>query len=206
MASLQLILDLLGRLGQGLNERTQDIGLAGHVVALRRSQPALGQDVTEPPQLVGRPGVALAQLVEDADVVLGVLVLGALLELGGDLIDLLGDLGEVGARQLGDDGVEGGDGAGRVVEAAAGEPVRAGLLVDVGEEVGLGAAALVEDAVLATRGEELDGRVRGDAVGLGGGLAVGGVGVDLGDQDVVVACVVGGNALPDGGEVLAVWG
>lgn len=204
MASLQLILDLLGRLGQGLDERAQDIGFAGHVVALRRSQPALGQDVAEPPQLVGRPGVALAQLVEDADVVLGVLVLGALLELGGDLVDLLGDLGEVGARQLGDDGVEGGDGAGRVVEVAAGEPVRAGLLVDVAEEVGLGAAALVEDAVLATRGEELDGRVRGDAVGLSGGLAVGGVGVDLGDQDVVVACVVGGDALPDRGEVLAV--
>jgi hypothetical protein len=133
-------------------------------------------------------------------------VLGALLELGGDLVDLLGDLGEVGARQLGDDGVEGGDGTGCVVEAAAGEPVRAGLLVDVGEEVGLGAAALVQDAVLAAGGEELDGRVRGDAVGLGGGLAVGGVGVDLGDQDVIVACIVGGNALPDGGEVLAVWG
>jgi len=62
--------------------------------------------------------------------------------------------------------------------------VGAGFLVDELEERGLVAAAVVVLGSLTAGGEELDGRVRGDALGGSGVLAVAGLGVNLGDQDV----------------------
>lgn len=80
----------------------------------------------------------------------------------------------------------------------------AGLLVDVVEEILLVAAAFVVDGLLAAGGEVLDGRVGRDTILLGDSLALGRVGVDLGDQDVGVSREVGGDRLPCRSELLAV--
>ena len=80
----------------------------------------------------------------------------------------------------------------------------AGLLVDVLDEGVLGTATLVRNAVLAAGREELDGRVRADALLLGDGLAVGRLGINLGDDDILIVVKVVSKSLPRGGEVLAV--
>lgn len=80
----------------------------------------------------------------------------------------------------------------------------AGLFVDVGDEGLLAAAAIVVDGLLAASGEELDGGVGLDAVLRGDGLAVGSLGIDLGNDDILLVDKVGGDRVPDGGELLAV--
>jgi len=157
---LKLILDLLGLLGHLLDEPPQDVGLAGQLVQLARGQAALLQDAVETRQLLGGVVVVLGQLVEDAQVVLGVLVLRLLLEGVGLLLGLLGGVGQRGAaRELGDDAVEGGDGAGAGAEETSGQTVRLGLLVEEDDKVLLASAARVIVRCLVALGEELDGRV-----------------------------------------------
>lgn len=200
---LQLVLDLLNLLRE---ETAQDVGLAGELVQLGRLQATLLQDAVQTGQLLGDVVAVLAQLVEHADVVLGVLELGLLLQARGLLLRLLEGVGQWGrgAAELVDDGVERLDGARVRVQAAADGAVRAGLLVQERDEVRLAAATTVGLGLLGAGGEVLDGRVGADALRLGGSLAVIGLGIDLGNQDIGLVLVVLGELLPCGNELLAV--
>lgn len=80
----------------------------------------------------------------------------------------------------------------------------ASLFVNVLDEVLLAATALVGNGLLAASREELDGGVRGNTKLLSGSLALGGLGVDLGNNNVLLVDEVGGEGLPDRGESLAV--
>lgn len=203
--SLELLLGILSLLSNLLDKLAQDIGLALDLVTLSGSKAALGEDTVQARKLLGGIALALVELVEDAHVVLGVLVLSILLELLGLLLDLGSDVGDlITAEHLGDKSVEGSNRAGDGVELAARDTVGAGLLVDVLDEGVLGTATLVRNAVLAAGREELDGRVRADALLLGDGLAVGRLGINLGDDDILIVVKVVSKSLPRGGEVLAV--
>jgi hypothetical protein len=148
--------------------------------------------------------LALVELVENAIVVLGVLEVSTLLELLGLCLDLLGNLSKVGASQLGDDVVKSFNGASTVVQRSTSDSVGAGLLVDELDEVLLGAAALVDLALLVSGGEELDGGISSDSMCLGSLLSTRGVGIDLGNNNVLVTNEIGRKGLPGRGEVLAV--
>ena len=80
----------------------------------------------------------------------------------------------------------------------------ASLGVDPVKEVLFLAATLVSNGLLATSVEPLDGRVGGDVVLLGSSLAIGSIGVNLGNQNILVVGKVMSNGLPNRGEVLAV--
>lgn len=80
----------------------------------------------------------------------------------------------------------------------------AGLLVDVGNEVTLAAATLVCNSILAAGGEVLDGRVGCNSVLLSCSFAIGGIGIDLGDDNVRFADEVVGENVPSRGELLAI--
>lgn len=203
--ALQLILGLLNLLSNVLDELLEDVGLGLNLVALRGSKSTLGQDAVESGRLLLDPALVLAELVKDADVVLGILQLGSLLELASLLLYLGGDLGERSATsQLLDEGIEDSDGASGVVELTAGETVRTSLFVDVLENGGLGSGSVVVDALLVASGKELDGRVGLDTILGGHGLAVGGLGIDLGNDDVLLVGERGSDEFPDGGKLLAV--
>lgn len=202
-AHSKLILSLTGNLVQ---EPPQNIGLAGKLIQLGRSQATLLDNPIQTSQLLGSIPVALAQLLEHAEIVLGILVLGLLLERLGLLLSLGGRVGEgCAASELGHNAVENLDGAGLFVQNATHGAVRAGLLVHEGDERGLVAAAAVVLGRLAAFREVLDGWVRGDTLRRGSGLAVRGFGVDLGDQHVGFVGEVGGEGLPCWSEALAVW-
>lgn len=199
---LELLVDALGSL---LEELPEDVGLAGELVTLGGSDTTPRKDAIQTSQLLGGPVVAVVQLGEHLDVVLGVLVLGVLGKGGSRSFDLLGGLGEGGAAgEPGDDGIQGGDGAGNGIETTTNGTAGAGPLVNPVKERLLGAAAAVDLGLGGALGEPLDSRVRGDALGGGGALAVLGLGIDLSDQNVVIQDEVLGNALPNRGEALAI--
>lgn len=77
--TLQLILHFLNLLGRLLSKLFKNVDLGLDLIALARSQAALGQDAIEPGQFLGDIVVILAKLVENADVVLGVLGLNGIL-------------------------------------------------------------------------------------------------------------------------------
>jgi hypothetical protein len=79
------------------------------------------------------------------------------------------------------------------------------VLVEELDESLFGATALVRGGLGGTLLEELDGRVRGDALLLSESLCVLSFGIDLGDQDVGLVDKGVGEGLPDGSEGLAVW-
>jgi hypothetical protein len=180
-------------------ELPQDVAAADQVVELLGGEVALADQTLQTLELL--LGVALvgASLLEDLDVVLSVLVL----EVSGDLLGLL-DTITVGRLELGNNSLEGLDGATSGVETATNSAVGARVLVEVLDEGVLRAATLVQDRLGGALLEELDGRVRGNALLGGKGLCVLSLGINLGDQDVGLVDEVVGEGLPDGGEGLAV--
>ena len=98
------------------------------------------------------------------------------------------------------------DGAALGVEAAAGEAVGAGLLVEEVDELLLGPAAGVGLALGRALGEELDGRVGSDALLAGSRLAVLGLRINLGDDDVGLGDEVLRESFPGRSQGLAVYG
>jgi hypothetical protein len=138
-------------------------------------------------------------LLEDLDVVLGVLVLQSGGE-GGGLLNAVA----VGSLELLNNGVESLDGSAGGIETAADSAVSAGVLVEELDECLLRAAALVWAGLEGALLEVLDGRVRGDALLLGESLCVLGFSVNLCDQDIGLVNEGVGESLPDGGEGLAV--
>lgn len=182
-----------------LLEQLQDVGPARQIIDLLRRQTALLEHALQTTDLLVDVALIGADLLKHLDVVVLVLALSALSCLLG-LLDAL----VPGALELLDDLVQGLDGAAGGVEAAAGRAVGARLLVEERNESRLGAAAIVVDRLGAALGEELDGRVRLDALVLRGSLGVGGFGVDLADDDVGLELEVLGEGFPDGGEALAV--
>jgi hypothetical protein len=200
-------LELIPGIASDLSHKLlQNVPLRGELIQLSGSKTTLLDDSIETSQLLGGIAVALSELVEDAEVVLGVLQLRSILERLSLLLCLGSGVREcgAGAGEGGDDGVEHIDGASLLVQAAAGGAVGAGLLVDKVHEGLLVAAAGVGLGRLAAGGEELDGRVRADALGGSGVLAARRFGIDLGDEDVGLAGEVGGELLPGRGEGLAV--
>lgn len=81
----------------------------------------------------------------------------------------------------------------------------AGVLVEVLNERVLGAGTLVRGGLGRSLLEELDCRVRGDALLLGESLCVLGFSINLGDQNIGLVDEGVGESLPSGGEGLAVW-
>lgn len=200
---LQLILDLLNLLSHRLSKLPEDVRLALDLITLGRGHATLGQNPIQAGKLLRNVVVAAAQLLEDADIVLGVCKLRRV----GQLLDHLLRLGEQvsqggTASDLGHDGIERVDRPGRGVETTTRKTVRASLFVDPCEESLLVPAAVVLDSLSASGGVPLDGRVGGDALVFGERLV--GLGVDLGDDDAALANKVGREGLVDGGKGLAV--
>ena len=147
--------------------------------------------------------LVLSKLAERLDVVGGVDVL----TLFGELQDLLRDSREglgVAADELLELLVEGGDTAGGLVETSTDGAVGSGFLVEEGSERGFGAAAFVGGGFGAAFGEEFQCGVAGHSVAQGDSLAVGGVGVNFGDDYVGVVGEVVGEDFIDGGKGFAV--
>lgn len=78
------------------------------------------------------------------------------------------------------------------------------MLVDPGKDGLLAATPVVVNRLLAAGREPLDGGVGPDALLLRDGLAVGSLGVNLGNKNILVIDEVGRNILPGGGKALAV--
>lgn len=201
-AHLQLILGVLDL----LDESAQNIGLGSELIKLRRGETALLQDTIQTRQLLARIIVVLAQLVEYLDIVLGILGLGALLDGGGLLCHLSSSISQdsLAASELVNDNVECVYQTRGSAETTTLCAVGTSLLVQEGHQVFLGAAAVVGLALLAAGGEELNGRIGAHALLLGGGLAVLGISINLGDDDVDLVLEIVGELLPGGCEVLAV--
>lgn len=198
MHRLQLLLDLLD-LGRELAE---DVAALDQIIKLLRCQTTLAKQTLESVGLLLHVSRVGSQLLKHLDVVLCVLV-GKTLG-GGN--SLCGDGGQkLTAGVLGDDAVKSGDGAGGCVEASTNSAVSAGLLVDVGNQGLLGAAALISDGFGRSLGEELDGGVGLDSLVLSSGLCVWCFGVNFGDQDGGLGFEVVSELLPDWGKRLAVY-
>lgn len=73
---LELILDVLHRL---LNELAENVDLGSKLINLGLGKTTLLEDALETGKLLGGITLVLAQLVEDAEVVVGVLELGRVL-------------------------------------------------------------------------------------------------------------------------------
>lgn len=183
------------------DKAAEDVATGDNVIQLLRGRATLSQDLLETSDLLGGVALVLAELFGSLNIVLSVLVLktlSSLLDLNSKLVKLLS------CNVLRHNLVQRGDGTGDGVEATTGGTVSAGLLVDELDEGLLGASAGVVLGLGGALGEELDGRVSGDALFLGQGTGVLGFGIDLGDNDVGLAGVVIGEGLPGGGEALAV--
>lgn len=183
------------------DKAAEDVATGDNVIQLLGGRATLGQDLLETSDLLGSVALVLAELISSLDIVLGVLVLktlGSLLNLDGKLVELLS------SNVLRNNLVQHGNGAGGGVETATGRTVSAGLLIDELDESLLGASAGVVLSLGGALGEELDGRVSGDALFLGQGTGVLGFSIDLGNNNVGLAGVVVGEGLPGGGKGLAV--
>jgi hypothetical protein len=183
----------------GAQEPLQDVAPADQVVKLLRCEVALGDQALQTLRLLLRVVLVGTNLLEDLDVVLGVLVLQSSGK-GSSLLNAVA----VGRLELLNNCVERLDGATGGIETAANSAVGTGVLVEVLDERVLGTSALVRSGLKGTLLEELDGRVRGDALLLCESLCVLGFGVNLGDKDVGLVNESVGESLPDGGEGLAV--
>jgi hypothetical protein len=181
-------------------ELLENVAPAGQVIELLRGKVALADQALQ--ALVLLLGVLLvgANLREGLDVVLGVLVLQG----GGKSCGLL-DTIAVGVLELLDNSVEGLDGATSGIKTATDGAVGAGVLVEILDERVLGTGTLVRGGLERALLEELDCRVRRDALLLGKSLRILSFGIDLGDQDVGLVNESIGKSLPDGSEGLAVW-
>lgn len=183
------------------NKATEDVATGDNIIQLLRGRATLGQNLLETSHLLDSVFSILAQLVGGLDIVLGVLVfkaLGGLLDLDGELVELLS--GDV----LGNNLVQNGDGTGSGIETTTGSTVGTGLLVNELDKGIFGASTGVVLGLGGALGEELDGRVSGDALLLGQGTGILGFGIDLGDNDVGFADVVIGEGFPSRSEALAV--
>lgn len=198
---LQFILNVRLLLDKG----AEDIGLSLELINLAKSKTTLSQEALEAGELLGDVTVDAPDLVKDSNVVVGILLLGSVLDGRSLVLDLLGHLGELLAvNVLGNERSKLLDGAGNVVQPAASDTVGSGLFVDKLDESLLGSAALVILGLFAACRPELDGGVAGDAQGPGPFLILRRVGVDLGNEDVLFADEVGREGLPNGSEGLAV--
>lgn len=151
-------------------------------------------------------------LGHDLEVVLDRGRLGVSSEVGSNLLGLGEELGG-GRGRLGEEGrgnvVEGGELSGEVRERSSGGAVGAALLVQVLDEQTLASSELVSlglvvDVLVRSCGEELDGRVRADAVSVGDRLVDRLVGVEEGNDAVGLLGEGLGDRLVDGLERLAV--
>lgn len=180
-------------------EQPQDVRPASEIIDLLRSEAALLQHTLQTAELLVNITLIRAELLKDLNVIVLVFALSALSHLL-RLLDTLVPL----ALEFIDDLIQRLDSTACSVETAADSAVRARLLVKEGNKRRLGAATLVVDGLGAALGEELDGRVRFDALVLGGSLGVGGFGIDLCDEDGGLELIILGERLPDGSEALAV--
>lgn len=205
MHRLQLILEFLGLFGSLLGEAAKNIGLALDLVTLGRGHATLLQDALESGQLLDNVVIALAELIKDADVVLGIGVFGVIVELFRSLLNFGGNVCQLGAAsELGNQCVQSGNSASKTVKTTASNTVRASLLVDELNESLLGATARVLFGLLATSREPLDGGVGRDFLLLGDGLAVGCFSINLGNDNVGFVGEIGSKALPNRSQGLAV--
>lgn len=196
--SLKLILTSLPVLA---SKGAEDVAAGDDVIKLLRSRATLLQDLNKTSKLLGGILAILAQLVGNLDVVLSVLVLqtlGGLLDLGSKFLEFLR------GRVLGNKVVQHLDGASLAVQTTTNGAAGASLAVQEVDKGLLGAGAGVGLGLGGALGEELDRRVTGDTLLLGQSLSILGLGVDLGNHDVVLEGEVVGEGLPDGSEGLAV--
>lgn len=146
--------------GNLLNESSQDVGLAGELIKLCWCKTSLLQDVIQTGQLLSSIPVALSHLVEDLDIVLGILVLGLLLEISGSLGSLGSDLSNArSSGELGDKSIESLDGTSGGIKSTSDSSVCASLAVKESDEVTLSTSTLICLWLLGSLGEELNGRV-----------------------------------------------
>lgn len=203
--SLQFILDLLSLLSSLFGKLTQDIGLALDLISLGGSETTLLQNVFESSKLLGDIAVALVQLVEYTHVVLSVLVLRTLLKSLSLLLNLGSNISQIGtASELRNDSIERLDSTSNGIKISTGKTVSSSLFVDERDDVLLASAALEWDRFLAASGKPLDGGVRGNALIIGGSLAVASLSVNLGNYNVLIVGEIMRNSLPGGSKALAV--
>lgn len=141
-----------------VDESPKNVGLAGELVQLLWRKSSLLENTIESLELLGGIGVALGKLVKDLSIVLSVLVRCVLLVSKDSLLDLLGNIGKAGSSNvLRDERVECLNSASSEVKSTADSSVCARLLIDVGNQVGLGTTASVIYRRGRALGEELDG-------------------------------------------------
>lgn len=204
---LQLILAAGDLLRNIRNELLQDVGLGLELIELGGSEAALLDDTVKAGKLLSNPVVALGQLIKDANVVLGVLVLCLLAEVVDGLLGLGTQSRQAFAAsgELQSNVVKDINGTSGSIETATSNTVSSNLFVDEGNQVLLRSATIVELALGRAGGEELDGRVTGDTLVLCNGLAVVGFSVNLANNDVGLEQKVLSQLLPGRSQVLAVY-
>jgi len=111
------------------------------------------------------------------------------------LLDLLNSIA-VGAGELLSDGVESVNSATCGIQSTTNSTVRASLLIYISDEILLVAASLICNGLGGALREELDCGVGRDALLFGGGLRVGGFGINLGNQYSRLSDEVCGKSFP----------
>ncbi len=184
----------------GTQELPQNVTPADQIIKLLRSQVSLADKALQTLGLLLSVVLVGANLLEDLEIVLGVLILQCSSE-GSSLFDTV----SIGGLELGHNSIESLDGAASGIETTADSTVGAGMLVEELNESIFRASALVWAGLGRALLEELDGGVRGDALLLCKGLGVLGFGIDLSNQDVGLVDEGVGESFPGGGKRLAVW-
>jgi hypothetical protein len=165
-----------------VDEPSQDVRLGSELIKLRWSQTTLLDDTLQSRQLFGRIVVTLAKLVENLNVVLGILVLSIILQAGSGRSDLRSYFSNAStASEFLDKAVQSLNSAGSSGQTTTNGAVGASFGVDELNEVLFRTSSLVWLGSLGAFRKELDGRVGAHALVLGGGLRVLCFGVDLGD-------------------------
>jgi hypothetical protein len=153
------------------DEPFQDVNLASELILLLWCQTSLLEDLIQPGQLFGGIRVTLGELLENLHIVFGIFVLNFRLEIRSGQGSFSSDLGEAGtSSELGNDLIQSGNGSAVDIEFATWGTMRAGLLVEELNEIGLCASTSVLFSLLAAFGKELDGWVAGYTLLFGRGL------------------------------------
>lgn len=113
------------------DESPQNVGFAGEFVKLRWCKTSLLNDTVQSSQLLGSVRVTLCQLVEDLNIVLGVLILGLGLQVSSSLGSFTSNFSNAGATsELSYNGVQGFNGTSSSIKSTAWYSVCARLAVN----------------------------------------------------------------------------
>jgi hypothetical protein len=143
-----------------LNKSSQDVGFAGELIKLCWCQTSLFQDVIQTGQLLSSISVTLGHLVKNLDIVLGILVLGLLLETSGSLGSFSSNFSNArSSSELGDKGIKSLDGTSGGIKSTSNSSVCASLAVEESDEVTLSTSTLVCLWLSGSLREELNGGI-----------------------------------------------